>query len=272
MSSADEFALQKASILFNLTDKNAEAQRIIKQYAAKHAAMDTGVGLISLLPGAGIPALIGAIALQSQVIYKPMAKDLAAVYLSETDSYTDKLGLVASVTTVGIEFAQEFALQFLVEQSKELLIDAGLGALATTIPVAGAFIGAALDYLIAQMMTWRVGTMTSIYFQNGANWIETRKSTMAIAKDMTGGLHVGLTNLVFGLSKAKKESGNIRVDFDQILNKVPLVRQAAINNILPLLKVLANKLPRDAVKESLLAMRLPVMLVDLALQQYYSRL
>jgi hypothetical protein len=112
-----------------------------------------------LIPGAGIPAILGAIALQSNVIYRPMAKDLAAVYLRETDSYTDRLGGIASAATVGMEFVQEFALEFLAEHTKELLLEAGFGALATMIPFAGAVVDAGLDYLIAQMMTWRVGTM-----------------------------------------------------------------------------------------------------------------
>jgi hypothetical protein len=45
-------------------------------------------------------------------LYKPLAKDLVAVYLAETDSYTDKLGSIASVATVVLELAQEFAVEF----------------------------------------------------------------------------------------------------------------------------------------------------------------
>lgn len=59
--------------------------------------MDVGVGGISLIPGAGN---------------------------------------VASVTTVGMEFAQEFALESVAEHAQELILEAGLGALATLIPFA----------------------------------------------------------------------------------------------------------------------------------------
>jgi hypothetical protein len=204
--------------------------------------------------------------LQSDAIYKPLAKDLAAVYLKDTDSYTDRLGNIASIGTVGFEFAQEFALEFLAEHAQELVIETGLGAIATLIPVAGAVIGASLDYLIAQMMTWRVGTMTSIYFQNGAEWIESRKSTMVIAKELTGGLHVSLGEL---LSKSVR-GRNLRVDLDQIPEKVPQVKEAGIRNVMPVIKGFADKLPRALVRDSLIAMGLSAVLVDAAMQIYYA--
>jgi hypothetical protein len=227
--------------------------------------MDVGVGAISLIPGAGIPAIIGAISLQSEVIYKPMARDLAAVYLRETDTYTDHLGNVASVQTVGMEFAQEFALKFLAEHAQELVLEVGLGALSTCIPFAGAAVGATLDFLIARMMTWRVGTMTSIYFQNGAEWIGNRKRTMGIAKELTGGLHVSVAELLSKNARTK----DLRVDFDEIPARIPEVRKSAVQNILPLLKGFADKLPPPAVRESLLSMGISTVIVDAALQAYY---
>jgi hypothetical protein len=266
MSSAAAVSLQKVSILYNVGDKNAQAQQIIKNYAQKHAIMDIGVGAISLIPGAGIPAIIGAIALQSEAIYKPMAAELAAVYLKETDAYTDRLGNIASLATVGMEFAQEFALEFLAEHAQELIMEAGLGALATLIPFAGAVVGATLDYLIAQMMTWRVGTMTSIYFQNGSEWVGNRKSTMLIAKELTGGLDVSVSQLMSNTARSR----DVRVDLDEIPTRVPQVKESAIRNILPLLKGFADKLPRPVVRESLIAMGLSAIIVDAALHAYYG--
>lgn len=265
MSSSAAVSLQRVSVLYNISDKNARAHQIVMNYASKHSIMDIGVGVISLIPGAGIPAIIGAISLQSEVIYKPMARDLAAVYLSETDTYTDRLGSVASVQTVGMEFAQQFALEFLAEQAQELVMEAGLGALATCIPLAGAAVGAALDFLIAQMMTWRVATMTSIYFQNGAQWIGSRKATMEIAKELTGGLHLSVADVLSQNARAK----DVRVDFDQIPGNIPQVTQSAVQNILPLLKGFANKLSRPAVRESLLAIGISAVIVDAAMLAYY---
>lgn len=262
-------ALQHASILYHIDDKNSRAQQIVREYAKLHGVMDVGVGLVSLLPGAGIPAIISAIALQSSMIYKPMARDLAAVYLRETDSYTDHLGNIASGTTVALEFGQEFATEFLLEHAKELLTEAGLGMAATAIPFAGAAAGATLDWLIAQMMTWRVGTMTAIYFQNGAAWIGNRKSTMEVAKRLTGGLHVGVRELMSESGRERVRAKEVRVDFDRIPNDVPQVKQSSAQTLVTLIKGFADKLPRPAVKASLLQMGLPDSMVDAALNAYY---
>lgn len=262
-------ALQHASILFHLTDKNNQARRVVRDYAAKHAVMDVAVGLISLLPGAGIPAIVSAIALQSSVIYKPMAQDLARIYLRDTDSYTDSLGMLASGATIAIEFAQEFAVEFLAEQAQELVTEAGLGALATVIPVAGAAAGAALDCLIAQMMTWRVGTMTALYFQNGATWLGDRKSTMEVARRLTGGLHVGIGELMSSAMRERARTKEVRVDFDRIPSDVPEVQQSVVRSLLALIQGFANKLPRSAVRDSLIQMGLPNLIVDAALDAYY---
>jgi len=270
MSSSAAIALKNVSVLYNLSDKNAQAEKIIKDYAARHGAMDIGVGIISLAPGAAIPAIIGAIALQSNVIYKPMAQEIAGVYLRDTDFYTDRLGNIASVATVGMEFAQEFAIEFLTEHAQELLTEAGLGVVASCIPFAGAVIGATLDYLIAQMMTWRVGTMTSIYFQNGGQWIGNRKSTMCIAKELTGGLHVSVKEILAHRTRVQEEAKNVRVDLDSIPGRVSEVRQSAVRSIIPLLKGFAEKLPRASVRESLIAVGIPVIIVDAAMREYYA--
>jgi len=268
MSSA-ALALQHASILYGLADKNCEAERIVRNYAAKHAAMDIGVGLVSLLPGAGIPAIIAAVGLQAKFIYRPMAQDLARVYLRETDSYSDRLGNIASGATVALEFGQEFAVEFLAEQAQELLTEAGLGALATLIPIAGAAVGATLDYLIAQMMTWRVGTMTAIYFLNGGNWVGERKTTMEIAKRLSGGLHVSAVELLSPKGRDRVKSKDVRVDFDQIPAAVPQVKQSSIGSLLTLIRGFANRLKRPEVRASLIEMGLPPTLVDEALAAYY---
>jgi hypothetical protein len=266
--------LQHVSIISNIEEKNARAQEVIRRYARDHALMDIGIGVVSLVPGAGIPAIVGAIALQSNVIYKPMAKELAAIYLAETDTYTDQLGEVASVATVALEFAQEFAIEFLSECAFELVTEAGLGGLATLIPIGGAFVAAGLDYLIAQMLTWRVGTMTSIYFQNGGQWIDSRKTTMGIAKEMSGGLAVSVSTLLRTgkalVSRSTVPESRVRVDFNEIPVKVPQVMKSGIKSLLPIIKNIADKLPRTAVRDSLVAMGVSTILVDAALAAYYG--
>ena len=266
MHSSTAMSLQKVSLLYNLAEKNARAHQIIKDYAQRHAIMDVVVGGVSWIPGLAYPAILASITLQSQVIYKPMAEDLAAVYLRDTDSYIDNLGRFATVATVGMEFAQEFGWDFLTEHAQELLLEVGFGGLATLIPGVGIGVAAGLDYLIAQMMTWRVGTMTAIYFQNGGEWVGNQKSTMEIAGKLTGGLHVTLTDLLPGKTRTK----DVRVDLDEIPEKVPQVKRSAIQNILPIIKGFADKLPRPLVKESLIAMGLSAMIVDAALHAYYA--
>lgn len=265
---------QHASIISHIADKNAQAQAIIRRYAAQHSMMDIGLGVISLIPGAGIPALLGAIALQSKVIYRPMAEELARVYLSETDGYTDRLGNVASISTVALEFGQEFALEFLAECAQELLLEAGLGAAATFVPIAGAAVAAGLDYLIAQMLTWRVGTMTAIYFQNGSSWIENRKTTMHIAKDLTGGMTVGLSSAIkIGRDRIAKRAPTTtppRLDLNDIPRRVQPVRDSGAKSLQFFIKSIADKLPRVAVRDSLLAMGYSVIVVDAALAIFYA--
>jgi hypothetical protein len=255
-------SLPKLSLLYNLEEKNLRAERIIQDYAAKAALMGIGVGLASWIPGAAIPAILASLAIQKTQIYQPMARDLAALYRKDTDSYTDKLVNVASISTTGIEFASEFALEFLSDQAQELIWDAGLGAAASFIPFAGVAIGAGLDYAISQMLTWRVGTMTSIYFQNGGEWVGDRKQTLNIAKDLTG----SITSF-----KGKSDSArNVRVNLNEIPSKVPKVRDSGVQSILPLLKGLADKLPPPVVRESLIAMGLSAILVDSAIHLYYA--
>ena len=70
--------------------------------------------------------------------------------------------------------AAEFGMEFLKEIATDLLVEGGFGFLLSALPVVGIAASAALDMSIAATMTWRVGTMTSIYFQNGHRWVENR--------------------------------------------------------------------------------------------------
>jgi hypothetical protein len=266
--------LTQLSIISHIDDKNARAEEIIRHYAKKHALMDIGVGLVSLAPGAAIPAIIAAVALQSTEIYKPMANELASVYLAGTDSYTDRLGNVASVTTVAIEFAQEFAVEFLVECAQELITEAGMGALATFIPIGGAFVAAGLDYIIAQMLTRRVGTMTAVYFQNGAQWVDSRKTTMAISKELTGGL-------IVSASEAYKAGKSIitrkpvpetkgRFNLNDIPARVPQVKQSGVDTLIRYIQDLADDLPREKIRNNLVKKGFSPVLIEGALNTYYA--
>jgi hypothetical protein len=280
MSSAT-FDLQHMSMISDIDRKNADAQAIIRRYAKKHALMDIAVGAASLLPGAALPAIFAAITLQNEKIYRPMAEELAKVYLTETDSYTDQLGNVASVATVALEFAQEFAIGFLVECAQELIFEAGLSAVATFIPVGGAVVAAGLDYCIAQMLTWQVGTMSAIYFQNGATWIESRKNTMGIAKELSGGVTVGVSQ-VWKAGKTiisqintpperrQPPESNVRVTLNDIPHKVAQVRRSGTQALYRYIQDLAEDMPKERVRQKLVNRGFASILIDAAMNEYYA--
>ena len=178
--------------VFRLEERNRIAQKLIADYANRHAGMDVALGFVSLIPGAAIPALMSAIALQAPVIYQPLARRLAAVYLASPDELSRAQdGEVADSTmdTALLDITSEFGLEFIKEIAMELLVELGLGAAAATfIPILGAFVAAGLDYKIATMMTERVGRMVSIKFQNGGAWVGSKRDTYEAAKSMTGDL------------------------------------------------------------------------------------
>jgi hypothetical protein len=273
MSSA-ALELRHLSIISDIEDKNSRAEAIIRRYARKHALMDIGVGLVSLAPGAAIPAIIAAVALQSTEIYKPMANELASVYLANTDFYTDDLGNVASVATVALEFAQEFAIEFLAECAQELITEAGMGALATFIPIGGAFVAAGLDYIMAQMLTRRVGTMTAIYFQYGAQWVGSRKTTMAISKELTGGLMVSASEAYRAgkalITRKAVPEANTRINLDDIPARVPQVKKSGIDCLISYIADLADDLPKEKVRSRLIKRGFSPILIEDALARYYS--
>src|ERR1700710_1577725 len=77
-----EFMMDPTSaVMYDLDERNRLAEELIESYANNHGWMDVGVGIVGMIPGAGIPALFAAIGLQGPVIYKPMARKLANIYL-----------------------------------------------------------------------------------------------------------------------------------------------------------------------------------------------
>ena len=217
--------------IYRLEERNRIASEFIRGYANKHAAMDVVVGLVGLIPGLSIPALAGSIAAQSPIIYQPLARDLAKIYMAQPGELeaakADVVGRV-SVQTGVCDVAADFGTEFMMKIANELLMEAGFGVMgAMFIPVIGGAVGAALDYLIATQMTWRVGTMVSIYFQNGGKWVGDRKRTFELAKEMTGSMHVGVSDVLDG----KFKDHTPRVDLNDIRKDVPSVRENVLKNL-----------------------------------------
>lgn len=251
--------------LARLDERNRIARDFISGYANKHAAMDVVVGLVGLIPGLSIPALAGAIAAQSPVIYQPMARDLAKIYVAEPGELVgakeDVVHRVAIQTGV-LDVAADFGTEFMMQIATELLMEAGWGVLgAMFIPVVGGAVGAALDYLIATQMTWRVGTMVSMYFQNGGNWIENQRHTFELAKEMTGSINVGVSDLLNG----KFKNHTPRADLNEIRQAVPAVRQNLLTNVRRLVSMLRAATGDDKIREILRAQGIPIDLIDMAL-------
>lgn len=250
-----------------LEERNRIARDFISSYANKHAAMDVLVGLIGLIPGAAIPALAGAIAAQSPVIYQPLARDLAKIYMAEPEELEGaKKEIVhrVAIQTGVLDIAADFGTEFMLQIATELLMEAGWGVLgAMIIPVVGGAVGAALDYLIATQMTWRIGTMVSMYFQNGGNWIENQRHTFDLAKRMTGSMHVGVSDLLDG----KFKNHTPRTDLNAIRQEVPAIRQNLLANVRRLVSMLRAATGDDKIRDILRSQGIPVDLIDAALAQ-----
>jgi hypothetical protein len=252
--------------LRSLASRNQNAQDVIDAYAGRHAGMDVAVGLVGLLPGMAIPALVGAIVAQGPIVYRPMARDLAQVYLSESDRNTDRIATGGMVGTAMLDIVSEFGTEFLMEVGHEIVMEAGLGVLGSLcVPVIGGVVGAALDYLIANTMTWRVGTMVSMYFQNGSAWLESRKTTYGRAKSLTGGMTQGVRELL----KANEERKSARVDLSRIPLLVPEIGEKQIRVLKPLIEMMQPAMSRQQIKSALVGQRFPLDIIEIALNRYY---
>ncbi|MFZ0771389.1 MAG: hypothetical protein WCA49_17215 [Candidatus Sulfotelmatobacter sp.] len=260
--------LSLATTLMHLEDRNARAQEIIQSYSRLHAGMDVAVGLAGLLPGAAIPALIAAIAAQSPIIYQPMARDLAAVYTVDEDYISQNIEQVrgvlknAALQTGFLDVASEFGTEFIMQIGGELLTEAGLGIMASLcVPVLGGAIGAALDYLIANMMTWRVGIMVSIYYQNGGDWLSSRHETFEEAKRMTGGIATSVGEVL----DAKKRERNVRVDLNSLRTKIPQIAELQVRSVKGIIDMMRDAMSNDQIRAALLGKGIPVDIIEKAL-------
>lgn len=265
----NEFVPSLATTLMRLGDRNERAQKIVQSYARLHAGMDIAVGITGLLPGAAIPAIIAAIAVQSPLIYQPMARDLAALYTTDHESLGDTVEQIRGIVNRGafetgvLDIASEFGQEFMIQIAHELLGEVGLGVLGSLcIPVLGSAVGAALDYLIANMMTWRVGTMVSIYYQNGGEWLlGSRHATYERVKVLSGGLGTSVGEIL----DAKKRQRNVRVDFNSLRSQIPQVCEAQVRAVKSIIDMMRDAMSNVQIREALLNKGIPIDIVQKAL-------
>jgi hypothetical protein len=246
-----------------LENRNRIARDTIKKYADRHAAMDIAIGAAGFF-GFAVPALIAAIAAQSPIIYQPLARELEQVY--NASAYEETRAIIRENVVVGglADIAGEFSTEFVASIATELLTEAGLGTAASFIPFVGGLIGAALDYVIATAMTWRVGTMVSIYYQNGGKWVGSRKHTFELAKDITGGIEFGLSDLVSRFSSASRPT--MDVDLNDISRHIPEVFETQVRNIKTIIPILMQMGGTEQVRQALISRGVPVPVIDAALR------
>ena len=132
------------------------------------------------------------------------------------------------------------------------------------IPLVGGLIGAALDYVIATAMTWRVGTMVSIYYQNGGKWVGSRKHTFELAKGITGGIEFGLSDLVSKFSGSSRPTMDINLN--EISAKIPEVFNSQVRNLRPVVKMMMQMGGAEKVRQLLKAQGIPEPVIDAALK------
>jgi hypothetical protein len=238
--------------LFNLSERNRQAEQVIRDYARGHAAADVGIGILgTLIPGATIPALIASIAGQAPLVYQPMSKRLASIYSATPDQVTNRIVIESAVIGGLGDLAAELASEFMAEIALELLQEAGFGVVASAIPFFGGIVAAGLDATIAATLTWRVGTMIAIYHQNGG-WIEDRHATYQRAKKMVGSL---------------SPITDDRVNLDDI----PLKNQEVLDKQMAVVKELVSMMlsvsvGKEQIHAALLQRKIPQQLIELALK------
>lgn len=249
--------------LTQLEERNRIARDTIKKYAARHAKMDIAIGAAGVF-GYAIPALVGAIVAQAPLIYQPLARELAVIYNSDVDEKTKQIVSENLLFTGAADIANEFGTEFIASIASELITEAGLGSAFGLIPIVGGVVGAALDYVIATVMTWRVGTMVAIYYQNGGKWVEGRKHTLELAKEMTGGFKFGMKDLVARFTGDNQQ--DLNVNLNSIPTKIPEVFQSQIRSLRPIVDMLLKAANSDFVRSQLGAQGIPPAVIDAVLR------
>lgn len=250
-------SLNQPTCVYGLQGRNQKAKEIITKYAKMHAAMDVGIGLTALIPipGASTAALIGAILAQAPLVYKPMTAELAEVYSTAVDAQATAFSHRAIAIGAATDLASQLGSEFLQEIMSELVGEAAIGLGASAIPFIGALFAAGIDAAVAATLTWRVGAMVALYFQNGEAWLQNRKNTYHVAKEYAGGYSPRIDN---------------RVDLDQ-LGHNPVIERKHLDFVLGLIEMLkAASASREQVLSALRGKSIPEYLVQNAMKLAFA--
>ena len=129
--------------------------------------------------------------------------------------------------SVGADLASQFGMDFVQDIAADLLREAGFGLAIAWIPILGGIVSASFDAAIALKMTRRVGTMISIYYQNGRSWVGSRRETYGYAKDITG-----------------KKDDDAGVDLNSVRFRVPAVHEYQVRQLMRFVRDLLEAAPK----------------------------
>lgn len=152
------------------------------------------------------------------------------------------------------------AQEFMSEIFSELMHEIGVGFVVSAIPIIGGFAAIGLDAALAATMTWRVGTMVSIYYQNGQRWVKDRHSTYEIGKGLVGGLSPIIAE---------------RFDLNSIRNRVPEVNETQVRELLRFVWKLHDRVSKkgftledDDIRDSFKDQKIPKDLLDEVIRRF----
>jgi len=224
--------------VYDLTSRNRAASQSIARYATLHGGTDVALGLLGFLPipGAGPLSMVAALCAQIP-IYTGMAGELQSIYQKPSMDFEVQRILGSGIRTgsalelgkelvidpgidiavhAGIDMSQQFGQSFFQEIGGEIARELAAGFALAFIPILGGFVSTGLDLALAVTMTWRVGTMVSMYYQNGGAWVGDRHETYERAKELTGGVSIENTG---------------RVNLDGIPSKVERVKNYQVSKL-----------------------------------------
>ncbi|GHO94418.1 hypothetical protein KSF_044660 [Reticulibacter mediterranei] len=198
--------------LFHAATRNQLAERTISLHAAGRTMADIVISMLA--PDGDREAKLASIASQVALVYRPMLKELVAIYITPPDHFAR--GMVTQSTIMGSPLnrtgevvyeylAGEFDHPFLLELLHEIWHDAGVEA------TSGVLLG--IEATIAATLTWQVGVTIALYFLYGEAWIGAKQQTAEQARVLTG------------LPSPEMQE---RVNLTSIFQHVPQVREKAL--------------------------------------------
>lgn len=246
----DDFAVN--ATLAGLKKRNEQAVRTIARYARNHVGFDIFIGLAgTFIPFGGLAALTSSILAQYPLVYEPMSRELAHIYTAKPDQITRAATISTAMLGAAGDIAAAIGIEFLQEIAGDLLTEMGLATAAASLPFVGGIAGMMADAVIASTLTWRVGTMIAIYYQNGGAWYTDRKTTFDKAKDMVGG-YSAQTDQRFDLGDIPKHIPSIREKHIRaMIECIETMRLAGSDNAQIIAALKAKGFPEDCIFEAM---------------------